>query len=116
MARVIELESTFRKLIPTIETRLAGTEVEFRGEGLEFVTDIGSVCLQQRVKRLILANANTKSKVRIDQPDLVQLLFGYRSVEDLLIEREIQVIKKHTSAVSALFPKQNPYMWWCDRY
>ncbi|HAA73501.1 TPA: hypothetical protein DCE37_00050 [Candidatus Latescibacteria bacterium] len=47
---------------------------------------------------------------------MTQLLFGYRSIEDLRSAGEARVAARWVPLIDALFPKSDPYMWWPDRF
>ena len=115
MGRVITLQSTVNRLLPVLDQRLEASEVSLPGGGLTIVTDIGAVTIQSR-KGLRLAEQRSSVRCSCSQMTLTQLLFGYRSAEDLSIEGDLRVAKKWMPLLTCLFPRSNPYMWWADRF
>ena len=116
MGRLVSISSTFQKLIPTLDERLGQHRLALPPRGLTFLTDGEAVTLLRKKSGLVLTDVLSKSVVRIDLMPLVQLLCGYRSVDDLMIADEIQVAKALVPVINALFPRSNPYVWWGDRF
>ena len=116
MGRLVGVKSTIRKLLPTLGNRLALSEVQLPKEGITFVTDLGAVTLGTLKSEMKVTTYRSTKTVSISQKQLTQLMFGYRSVDDLLIDGEIRVAKHLVKIISTLFPKSNLYMWWGDRF
>lgn len=116
MGRLVSLTPTMRKLLPTLTTRLESSGLTLPKNGITFTTDIGMVSLNQTKNGLSLSGDDSGTKISISQIILTQLTFGYRSVDDLLIDDEIRLPKNLIPVISSLFPKSNPYMWWGDRF
>ena len=116
MGKLVSISSTFQQLIHTLAERLGESSSVMPQSGLTFVIDEEAVTLLRKKSGLVLTDVLSKSVVRIDQMPMIQLLCGYRSVEDLMITDEIQVAKAVVPVVNALFPRSNPYVWWGDRF
>ena len=117
MGRLVCVMSTMQRLLPTFTHRLAESGMSLPANGLSLDTDIGVTGLSVTGSRLSLSeDCLTGARIGISQMHLTQLLFGYRSVDDLMIGGEIRLSKNLIPVVSALFPKSNPDMWWGDRF
>lgn len=116
MGRVVSLGSTLRRILPTLDDRLSRSGHKLPGKGLTIDTDVGAVTLGLGKGCVVMIGEKKGPRVKIGQMALTQMLFGYRSVEDLAIEGEIELPRNQMSLVAALFPKSNPYMWWGDRF
>ena len=116
MGRLVGVKSTIRKLLSTLGNRLALSEVQLPKEGITFVTDLGAVTIGTLKSEMTVTTNRSTRTVSISQKQLAQLMFGYRSVADLLIDGEIRVAKNLVKIISTLFPKSNSYMWWGDRF
>jgi len=116
MGRVVSLATTIQKLLPTFENRLDSGKVKLPKEGIRIETDIGAANLKMTKGGLALSDDGSGGPIVITQMNFTQLMFGYRSVDDLMIDGEIQLAKKLIPVISTLFPKSNPYMWWGDRF
>lgn len=116
MARIISLTRTFRKLLPTLDARLGDAGIRTRDVRLSLATDLGTVTLAGGRDGLALVDEVAQTRVSISQIHLTQLLFGYRSVEDLAIEGQVKGSARLLSVLSVLFPRALPYIWWGDRF
>jgi predicted GNAT family acetyltransferase len=114
MGRVITLSSMIRRLLPVLDQRLIDTGICLPEQGLTIRTDIGSVTLSQGSNGLQLSETSG-ILCECSQMTLTQLIFGYRSLEDLVLN-DISLPKKWNTLLSTLFPRQTPYMWWADRF
>lgn len=116
MARIIGLTSTLDMMCPTLERRLGAAGADLPPQGLTLMTDIGSLSLHTRKGVVVTSGESSRIRVRCSQTTLCQLLFGYRSAEDLAVAGELNIGKRWLPLVSTLFPKGNPYVWWGDRF
>jgi predicted acetyltransferase len=116
MGRLVDLRALMLKLLPTLGNRLSLSELRLPKGGITFDTDIGSVTLTSSKSEIIATDNRSRKTVSISQMQFSQLMFGHRSVEDLLIDGEIRLAKNLIQVVSTLFPKSHPYMWWGDRF
>jgi len=114
MGRIVSLERTIEKMIPTFEERLGRAELP--KDGLSVGTDIGTVTIVRKQGHLAVSALNSSARVEVSQLALTQLITGYRSIQDLLVDGDAKVARRWADVVDALFPKANPYMWWPDRF
>ena len=114
MGRIIHLRPLMEKLVPEFENRLS--LAGFTGfDLLQFETDIGSVGLHTDQGRVLITD-DGKTSIKISQLILTQLVMGYRSVDDVLNETNVEIPKKTLPVLRVLFPKRDAYMWWSDRF
>jgi predicted acetyltransferase len=119
MARIIVIDSFFRKLIPELRVRVpVETARELLVGGLALVTDIGTIRLLGGDLGISLStSADCAQQVELDQALLCQLVFGYRSAEDVLADPKVCVKQGNPlPALRALFPTGIPYMWRPDQF
>ncbi|HEX29782.1 TPA: GNAT family N-acetyltransferase [Candidatus Poribacteria bacterium] len=118
MMRIINLETTFRKLAPELERRIKRSGMRGWEEDFLLRTDIGS--LRFRIsKEAVHLEPREKVKdklVEIPQSKLIQLLVGYRTIDDLTLEKGVHVTPSLIPGLRLLFPLMNPYIWWSDRF
>ena len=108
MACIVDLDAVLQKCTPALVDRAAACELPLP-ETLHVKTDIGDGCIA-------VGGQAPPGELSMDRLGLVQLLFGYRTFEEL---REIG--QAHASGVSdevltALFPRNDGYCFWPDRY
>ena len=74
---------------------------------------------KHRIDGTSVSVARTSSRgslrVKIPQMRLTQWIMGYRNVEDVAYEVDVQVPRRARDVLAALFPVGAAYMWWSDR-
>ncbi|MDA0745270.1 MAG: GNAT family N-acetyltransferase [bacterium] len=115
MARIIHLKPLLEKLVPEFNRRL-GMQVHPLQTSLTLKTDIGSLGLKLQDSSVVITPGRSKKVVELPQRLLTQLVFGYRSVADILHDPDAGISPGAQPALTALFPKQPAYMWWSDRF
>lgn len=116
MGRIINLATLFSKIQKTLEERLEYNSLE---GVLTIKTDISDISLDIRKTSLSLCELPTHPtwELMIPQHKLMQLIMGYRSIEDLLIDDDVSL--KGAQAVpllKRLFPRGFPCLWLPDRF
>ncbi len=114
MGRIIHLRPLMEKLVPEFENRLARAEF-LETDALCLETDIGTVGLHLS-KGKVLVKEGDKPNVVISQLLLTQLIMGYRDIDHVMREAGVKVTQKTLPLLRVLFPKQDAYMWWSDRF
>jgi hypothetical protein len=94
----------FAQVQPLWRTRLAASELGAWSGTLVIETELG-------VERLDLGNATPEVHIRLPQALLIQLVFGYRDVDDALFESGAIADDAARPILRALFPDGQPYMW-----
>ena len=131
MMRIINLERLFEKLEPELTRRVAGRGLSGK---LALVTDLGSVAVRvsNRSARVVASLKDADYTLELEQWKLLQLLIGYRTLEDVLADpRQLAFApaspqsREHTtsprrvqprasslqSLLCPLFPTQWPFCW-----
>ena len=83
----------------------------YLGDGLFWVqsTDLGE-------DRLGFGQGGQTITLTVPQWMLAQLILGYRSVADVLVESVTPVESEIVSILDVLFPVGHPYVWIADRF
>jgi predicted acetyltransferase len=118
MMRIINLETTFHKLVPELEGRLRRSGMaEWKGE-FHLCTDIGRLKIRISNGKVGVEPAGKGERARVEMPQsrLTQLIVGYRTVDDLILEENVYVTPSLLPIMRTLFPLSNPYIWWSDRF
>ncbi|MHB0997988.1 MAG: GNAT family N-acetyltransferase [Armatimonadota bacterium] len=118
MMRIINQDSLFRKLQNVLIARLnesicySGDKVELR-----FKTELGTTVL--RIDDGVVyveSESSTGCLIEMPQSKLSQLIAGYRSIYDLMIDEDVTVEGNITYFINTLFPKTEPYTWRADHF
>ncbi|MCC6145749.1 MAG: GNAT family N-acetyltransferase [Candidatus Hydrogenedentes bacterium] len=117
MMALVNLGETLESMIPEWESLLQVSAArEFRTE-VTFVID-GAATYRVRVNRgaVDIANSAGKNKLSLSSRDLLQLLTGYRFLDEILnSERRILTLESR-QLLASIFPKRTPYVWLMDRF
>ena len=114
MGRIIHLWPLMEKMVPEFSSRLV--DAAYKGtDALLLETDIGSVGLHISKGQIRVAEGG-KTKIKIPQLLLTQLIMGYRDIADVMGEKNVSVPKTALPLLQILFPKRDAYMWWSDRF
>lgn len=119
MARVIDQECLLQALTPELSRRAQTRPLAAWRGAIGIRTELGMSYLRVRADGVKLSRRCKRPDLALELPQqlLAQLVTGYRGVENVLNERKTRVRGKSAHAVlSALFPRQNPYMWCADRF
>jgi predicted acetyltransferase len=117
MGRIVQLDRLFSKLESELRRRWAASDLRYT-DTISLVTDIGTVGLRIQGRKLSVTERLAKGSVRVKMPQLklAQLVTGYRDVEDLSFDEDVSAPRRTHAALDVLFPKQQGYMWWSDRF
>jgi predicted acetyltransferase len=110
MARIIDQAALFALLAPALAARLEALPPHGRPAGgtVMWRTDLGET-------RTPLGGAG-EWVVAMPQARLTQLLLGYRAIDDLLGEADVQVDAAALPLLRAICPAGYPYVWPGDRF
>jgi predicted acetyltransferase len=109
MARIVDQSALFAQLQPLWGKRLTEAGLGAWAGTLAIETELG-------VERLSLGHTTPELPIRLPQALLIQLLFGYRDVNDALFESEANIDDTARPILHALFPAGQPYLWSNDRF
>jgi predicted acetyltransferase len=108
MGRIIDLAALAAVLETSLKRRALPAGVE------EEVGRIDFICDGQRTT--IELGAGSTISIDLQQQHLLQLLMGYRSIEELRLEFPDCVAEQDVGVVNTLFPEGHPYMWRLDHF
>ena len=112
MARIIDQRSLFEKLTPLLTERLRGTPFADASGGLALRTDLGATILDLEGGAVWVGGGRRETwVVSMPQMRLVQLVFGYRTVDDVALEDDVDVPADALPLLDALFPVGDPWMY-----
>jgi len=108
MLRIINLKTTFEKLLPELSARLAGSALSGESTTLVLNTDLGTIRLAAGPGKVALVSrgGTRRSTVTIPQCFLSRLLFGYQTVEEVSAEPGVRVPGGVKDLLQVLFPLQ----------
>lgn len=116
MGRIINIKKLFSKIQQTLETRLLCNHIEGK---LAIRTEIGDVFLDIDKESLVISSASEKFtwELTIPQHKLMQLIMGYRSVGDVLLDSDVYLNNPQAVPLLVrLFPKGFPHLSLPDRF
>lgn len=114
MGRILHLAPLMAALQPELSDRLHADPWAGR---LRLETDLGAIGLRISGTGVTLTQPHPGAlRVALPQMALTQLVMGYRSAADVALDPDVTIPRRALPALSALFPKGHPYMWWSDRF
>jgi predicted acetyltransferase len=116
MGRIINLQSTFRSLVPELEERLRRADPENLPSKISIETDIGFVALEISDSGITISETGSANRVELPQWALMQLVLGYRSPRNVLADSAVKHEGRVVEALDALFQAGHPYVWHADRF
>jgi predicted acetyltransferase len=114
MGRIINLKSTFEKLVPVFEDRLRNACVRELPSHISFKTDIGLITLEVSDSGVSFSEALSENWIELPQWVLMQLILGYRHPGNALIDQTVKHEGRVEKALEILFPAGNPHIWHSD--
>ncbi len=108
MARIVDLDAVLQKCKPALTARASSCDLPVPA-ALHVRTDIGD-------SRIELGGDAPPAELNIDRMDLVQLLFGYQTFENLRVTGNALARGVTDKVLAALFPRNDGYCFWPDRY
>ena len=108
MACIVDLDAVLRKCAPVLVGRAAACDLPVPAT-LQTRTDIGDGCIA-------LGGQAPPAELSIDRLRLVQLLFGYRTFGELHGIGQARAMGVSPEVMEVLFPRNDGYCFWPDRY
>jgi predicted acetyltransferase len=116
MMALLNIQEALENMIPEWENLLANSLArDFRTEATLYVEG-RPYRIRSNRGAVDVSMQGGASKVSLTQRDLIQLLTGYRHVEDVLAERRAIVLPEAHELLRTIFPKRSPYFWRFDRF
>lgn len=114
MLRILNQPELFEKLSPELARRVAGMAAA-RPIALE--TDLGALTLIPEADGLrCVPGIEAEAQLTLSQDKLMQLVMGYRSVQDVLNSPEVTMTGDALPMLTALFPKDMAFVWSPDHF
>lgn len=114
MGRIINLKSTFQKLVPVFEERLGASCIKELPPQISFRTDIGIVTLEISDSGVSLSEIESANWIELPQWSLMQLILGYRNPRSILLDQYVKHEGRVEKTLEILFPAGNPHIWHSD--
>ncbi len=108
MACIVDLDAMLQRCTPALVDRAAAGELPLP-ETLQVKTDIGHGCIA-------LGGQSPPAELSIGRRGLVQLLFGYRTFGELQEIGQARATGVSDAVLAKLFPRNDGYCFWPDRY
>jgi len=108
MACIVDLDAVLRKCAPVLRERAAACALPVP-ETLHLRTDIDD-------GRASLGGTAPPAELSINRLGLAQLLFGYQTFSELRDTRNADSRGISDELLAALFPRNDGYCFWPDRY
>jgi predicted acetyltransferase len=119
MMRIINQSSTLEKIVGELGKRLQRSAQFSQWCGNILIsTDLGQDCLEIDRGCVERTTTNTSAGYRLEirQDQLIQLMMGRRSIEDLAVDADVSVDAEIIPVLETLFPIGYPHVWWPDRF
>jgi predicted acetyltransferase len=117
MMTIVNLGETLESMIPEWESLLiASAACDFRTEVTLVVDSAAPYRLRVNRGAVDVANVVGKNKVSLSSRDLMQLLSGYRFLDEILDSERRILTQEARQLLATLFPKRTPYVWLMDRF
>lgn len=118
MMRIINQDSLLKKLEINFNKRISYFPLNNTVNSFQITTELGSntFYINQGNLKIFNGNKKTKTTINLSQGHLIQLIMGYRSVNDMLFENNIVLDNKVKELLNILFPKGNAYLWERNRF
>lgn len=116
MARILNLESCIKKMLPewSLQLQAAGFH---QALSFNLKTDLGRVNLRCGRGRIRLGSAVASSlQVRLPQSRLTQLLLGYQPPDFVLSKPDVRVAGELRPLLRVLFPQRYAFLWPHDHF
>ena len=108
MGRILDISGLAMALEGTLENRIRTSDLEGCVGRIDFICDGERAAIE--------LGAGSTISIDLPQQHLLQLLMGYRSIEELRLEFPACVGEQDVAAVDALFAGGHPYMWNLDHF
>ncbi len=113
MGRIIDLTRAMSKLMPLLSQRLMKADRTSMPSRLSIRTDMGNFTIDTR-GLLSFGEEPSVDWVELPQYVLMQLMLGYRTVDDVLADPRTRTEGNTAQVLKAIFPSGHPYIWLAD--
>ena len=116
MMAFVHIGETLENMIPEWEGALMRGPLRESKIEITLLADGAPHRIRANRGALDIAQVAGRNKFGITERELVQLLTGYRHVEDILGARRRLLTSDSRAFLHAVFPKRDPYVWALDRF
>jgi len=117
MMRILNLKSTFDKVRPDLERRMAAAAGHAPTGRLAIETDVGAMTLSTNNGMLSLDfEPPAQADLVLSQDKLTQMLVGYRRPGDVLNDPDVRATGDAHAWLDVLFPTCQAYVWSADHF
>ena len=116
MMAFIDLGETLENLIPEWESMLAHSIWRDRRVEMTLVVDGQPFRLRANHGVVDVAEFTGRNKFSLTSAELMQLVTGYRYLNDILEEERRILTSEARELLAVLFPKRDPFVWPLDRF
>ena len=105
MARIIDLDTLAGQMLPALQDEWSRAKHPFKGV-VSVNTDIGAFKLKLSSSTVCLCENDAREDYAVEmrQSALTQLIFGYRTVRDVALERDVSIPRPLVDVFEGLFP------------
>lgn len=116
MMAFVDLAETLESMIPEWDSLLSASALRDRRCEVTLVVDGISHRVRANKGAIDTAQMPGTNKLSLTAHELMQLLTGYRHLEDVLNTERRFIAPDAKALLEALFPKRDPYVWPFDRF
>lgn len=117
MLRITDLQNFFLRIFPELEKRTKHIFRRGYNSDLKIITDIGTICLKYNNEKLTIEDdINTNNIFQIPQSYLMQVMTGYRALQDVLIVLDDNIHCTNIKFAKLLQPHRKPYIFSTDLF
>lgn len=115
MALIINFESLLTKIRSLLEARLRSSDFSaWTGAiRIRYEADARTLLIQDGKISIARNSPSPEIDLRVSQTQLLKLLFGNISVEQVVFSNDLQI--REIGLLDALFPSDELFIWWLDR-
>ncbi len=115
MSKICNLIPLMEEMLPELEQRLQNRLGNYSGS-LSVVTDLGVFTLSANNGSLTLSKETCKKRFMLSQKELMQLMSGYRELDDILLTPDCSVVCDDYELASIFHPERTPFLWPTDHF
>lgn len=116
MMAFVNLGETLESMIPEWENRLEHSPVRENRTEVTLLVDRKPYRVRANRGAVDVALGSGSNKVSLNSSELMQLLTGYRYLDEVLAAKRRIIAPAGHALLTALFPKRIPYIWQIDRF
>ena len=116
MMASVNIEETLECMIPEWESSLLNAMTSSLCATVTLIIDRVPYRIRAHRGSVDVAIAPGENKISLSAQEFVQVLTGYRYIDDLIASKRRSLNSTALPLLKALFPKRTPYVWQMDRF